>query len=75
MIKISPQDLVELIFWARRYCDGRQTYAPSSFNIVYKNIRSDNPDFIRCYDKFDKTLNSEGKFWPYSLDCENIEDL
>jgi len=69
-VKISAEDLAELIYWARRYCDNRGTYAPSSFNGMYKRIRSDNPDLIRCHDRFDKTLTGEGKFWPYAQDYD-----
>ena len=68
MVKISPQDLAELIYWARRYCDGRATYAPSSFNAMYQRIRSNNPEVLRCHDKHDKTLMDEGSYWPYAQD-------
>lgn len=36
-IKIEQQ-LLDLIHWARRYCDERTTYAPTSFNQEYENI-------------------------------------
>jgi len=68
MIKIEPQDLIDLIYYARRYCDSRATYAPSHFNNIYQRIRSENPDFIRKYDHFDFTLRDRGAYWPYSQD-------
>ncbi len=67
-VKINEQDLCKLIHWARRYCDDRMTGAPHHFNDIYKRIRSDNPDIIRCGDKHDKTLRGEGAFWPYAQD-------
>jgi len=68
MIKIEEFDLLELIHWARRYCDGRATFAPSSFNNVYARIRSSYPDLLRCKDDFDETLLEKGKYWPYAQD-------
>ncbi len=65
---ISESDLIDLIHWARRYCDYRMTYAPSSFNEIYKRIRSDNPDMIRCKDLPDSTLMNNGSYWPYAQD-------
>lgn len=38
MIEIEERDLLDLIHWARRYCDGRMTYAPSSFNKIYQRL-------------------------------------
>ncbi len=67
-IKISERDLIDLIHYARRYCDGRSTYSPSEFNQIYSRIRADNPDFIKCYDIKDKTLMNNGEFWPYAQD-------
>lgn len=67
-IEIEKEDLIELIGWARRYCDGRSTYAPTRFNHVYQRIRSSHPDFLRCKDQFDSTLKDKGKYWPYSQD-------
>lgn len=67
-IEISKQDLMDLIYWARRYCDKRMTGAPSEFNCVYKRLRSEYPDLMRCQDLFDKTLMDEGAYWPYAQD-------
>lgn len=67
-LQIDPIDLMDLIHWARRYCDRRSTYAPSSFNVVYQRIRSEYPDIVRCDDKFDKTLMDDGSYWPYAQD-------
>lgn len=65
---ISQCDLINLIHWARRYCDYRMTYAPSEFNKIYNRICSDNPYMIRCLDKFDSILMNNGEFWPYAQD-------
>ena len=62
-MKISEEDLLELIYWARRYCDGRATYAPSRFNQLYDKIVQMNPTiFIKEKDQFDQTL----------MDCQMI---
>ena len=66
-MKIEEKDLLELIFWARRYCDGRATYAPSEFNKLYANITSKHPEIIQK-DQFDSTLYNKGEFWPYAQD-------
>lgn len=65
---VDEDDLLELVYWARRYCDGRSTYAPTRFNWIYQKIRSENPDLIRCKDQFDKTLKDKGAYWPYAQD-------
>ena len=67
MIKIEEQDLLELIYWARRYCDNRSTYAPSRFNQLYDKIVQLNPS-IRENDQFDDTLKDRGTYWPYAQD-------
>lgn len=68
-MKISEEDLLELIYWARRYCDGRATYAPSRFNQLYDKIVQMNPTiFIKEKDQFDQTLMDKGKYWPYAQD-------
>ena len=68
------KDLHELIFWARRYCDGRCTYAPSSFNEVYQRMVQLFPE-IKVLDKnIDTILTENGKFFPYAQDgmyCES----
>lgn len=71
---ISERDLIDLIHWARRYCDFRRTYAPSEFNRIYNRIRSDNPDMIRCKDVMDETLMNKGEFWPYAQDGQYNPD-
>lgn len=68
LVTISQEDLIELIHWARRYCDGRSTYAPTRFNQLYQRIRSQYPDLLRCKDEFDQTLKDKGKYWPYAQD-------
>lgn len=69
MIKIEEDHLLELIYWARRYCDRRSTYAPSRFNQLYENIVHLNPTIsIKEKDQFDQTLMDKGKYWPYAQD-------
>lgn len=73
-IKISERDLLDLISWARRYCDNRSTYAPSSFNQLYDRLVID-CSFIEEYDEKDHTLKDRGKYFPHAydpLDHENI---
>lgn len=61
-------DIAEILYWARRYCDGRATYAPFSFNRTYDRILSKFPE-IKDIDKYvDKTLTEQGKFFPYAQD-------
>jgi hypothetical protein len=67
-ILIDADDLMELVHWARRYCDGRSTYVPSTFNRIYDCLRSKHPDLIRCKDQFDKTLKDKGVYWPHAQD-------
>lgn len=67
-VTISSRHLLDLIYWARRYCDGRATFAPKDFNEIYQSIRSDYPDLLRCYDQFDATLKDNGAYWPYAQD-------
>ena len=66
-MQIAEKDLLELIFWARRYCDGRSTYAPTEFNWLYERLVQLNPD-ISVKDQFDHTLYNKGEFWPYAQD-------
>lgn len=66
-IKVEEKDLLDLIFWARRYCDSRSTYAPSDFNRIYMNLRSYCPETVRK-DQFDQTLKDKGTFWPFAQD-------
>lgn len=66
-VTIGVHDLLEFIFWARRYCDGRSTYAPSSFNQTYENIVQLNPN-IKEKDQFDPILTDKGAYWPYAQD-------
>ncbi len=67
-IEIDSYTLMDLIFWARRYCDDRSTYAPSSFNKIYKQLESKYPDLMSRGDQFDDTLKDKGKYWPYAQD-------
>lgn len=66
-MNISEKDLLDLIHFARRYCDNRKTPAPNTFNKVYDRIVHVNPT-IKEKDKIDETLKDKGKFWPYAQD-------
>lgn len=65
MITIEKQDLLDLIHWARRYCDGRKTGAAHDFNKLYDRIRS---KWVKQSDIADHTLMNKGEFWPYAQD-------
>jgi len=66
-VTMDLKDAAELIYWARRYCDGRSTYAPSSFNNTLKRIRAENESVIMA-DTFDHTLKDGGLHWPFAQD-------
>ena len=66
-VTIGIHELMELIFWARRYCDRRATYAPSEFNRMYEKIVQLNPQ-IKERDQFDPTLKDRGAYWPHAQD-------
>lgn len=66
MIPVYKNHLLDLLYWARRYCDGRATYAPSNFNQIYKWIAKDNR--VLPGDMLDQTLKENGKYWPYAQD-------
>ena len=73
-MKIDLEDVLELIHWARRYCDGRATYARSRFNQLYDKIVQLNPTIsIKEKDQFDQTLKDKGKYWPYAQDGQYNE--
>lgn len=66
-MEIEDSIVLELIFWARRYCDDRSTYAPTRFNRLYERIVQLNPT-LKEKDQFDQTLMDKGKYWPYAQD-------
>lgn len=66
-MEIDEDHLLELIFWARRYCDNRSTYSPTRFNHLYENIVRLNPE-LKEKDQFDHTLKDKGKYWPWAQD-------
>jgi hypothetical protein len=66
-IQVLECDLLDLIHYARRYCDSRSTYAPREFNKIYIRIKLAYPNFIRK-DEFDNTLKDSGTYWPYAQD-------
>lgn len=67
MVQIEESQLLDLIRWARRYCDFRCTFAPASFNELYDDIVRLNPS-VRENDRMDETLMHKGKYWPYAQD-------
>jgi hypothetical protein len=71
------KDAVKEIVWmARRYADGRSTFAPTSFNDAYDILYSVFGEDIE-YNKneIDKTLTDGGKFFPYAQDgMSNVSD-
>ncbi len=67
MIEIQEDHLLDLLHWARRYCDRRATYTPYDFNRIYNAIMLSYP-FILDRDEFDKTLMNQGEFFPYAQD-------
>lgn len=67
-VKIESEILLVLVHWARRYCDGRSTYAPSSFNQAYKYLLKKHPELMKGRDQFDHTLTGKGEFFPYAQD-------
>lgn len=67
-VKVHLSDLLEMVYWARRYCDGRSTYAPSSFNNRYESLNYDTMGQLKIEDKKDDTLTNQGEFWPYAQD-------
>ena len=67
-IKVDLDLVLEMVYWARRYCDGRSTYSPSSFNHAYEMLDYQSLGKIKTNDREDKTLMEEGKFWPYAQD-------
>jgi hypothetical protein len=67
-VLVNKRILMQLVYWARRYCDGRSTYAPHDFNNIYKYIRSKHPDVVRCLDNHDRTLMDDGAYWPFAQD-------
>lgn len=62
------KDIHEMIFWARRYCDGRRTYAASSFNESYDRLLLVFPMLAEADGPRDPTLTCDGKFHPYATD-------
>ena len=67
-IVVDKQIVLDLVFWARRYCDQRATFAPTDFNKIYKVLSNDYPQIFPSEDQEDKTLMNQGEFWPYAQD-------
>jgi len=67
-VLVNKGILMELVFWARRYCDRRISYAVNDFNKIYRYLRSKHPDLLRTKDKFAPTLMDNGTYWPFAQD-------
>jgi len=82
MVEIDLYDLVDMMYWSRRYCDGRSTYAPSDFNIKYRKfllLYGEKND--RAYggkaligDHHDHVLTHDGRYWPFAVDGDYNPD-
>ena len=61
--------IADIIWMARRYADGRSTYAPSMFNRAYDVLVK---EFGKEIEHFtanpDSTLTDNGKHFPYAKD-------
>jgi hypothetical protein len=68
LVVIPLQDLLDLVFWARRYCDKRSTYGPIVFNEIYSRLMKSDLSF-REKDTLDITLMDNGAYWPYAQDA------
>lgn len=64
-IKITVRQLLDLIHWARRYCNGRSTSSPHDFNLMYWELANRYPDIV-TFDK-EKPDNSI-EFFPFAQD-------
>ena len=62
-VKISPKNLMDLVWMARRYADGRRTWAPEDFNRIYEAIKADYPEMM-AEESDDKAC----PYWPYAQD-------
>ena len=67
LVTMDVKDATELIYWARRYCDGRATYAAFGFNQLLKRIRAEN-ECVIMHDTIDQTLKDGGIYWPFAQD-------
>ena len=68
MIEVEEEDLMDLIHFARRYCDGRSTPSPFTFNMIYERLRDVRPELLQRMDAFDITLKAQGFWWPHAQD-------
>jgi len=69
--KVNKKDIqpwIKDIIWrARRYADGRQTYAPDMFNKAYDALREHFTE-----DELDKQVDGNVKSYPYASDEPNL---
>ena len=70
-IFIDEADLIKLLFMARRYADGRSTYAPSAYNMVLQRVYNNNPHLVLPHDN---TLTRDGLYSPWAQDGMYNED-
>ncbi len=73
-IKINEDDLMLLLWYARRYCDDKQTPAPNEFNKIYDKVMIDNPGLDEL-DHKDIMLFNRGSNWPYARDALRLRDV
>lgn len=62
-VEIESKDLMDLLWMARRYADGRSTYVPSVFNEIYEKLLHSYPELINS-EREDGTLD----YFPYAQD-------
>lgn len=62
-IEIPPALLMTLVWMARRYADGRSTYAPSDFNKAYERLKDICPQLLA-----DEQTDHTCKYFPYAQD-------
>ena len=58
----------EIVWMARRYADGRQTFSARSFNDAYDVLRDVFGEGIEFTKYKDLTLTEDGAFFPYAQD-------
>lgn len=76
-LNISEHDILELIHFARRYCDGRKTGVAKEFNEIYDRIRKNNLTYYGFLN-LKKLPNEQDnshvcKFFPYAQDGDYDE--
>ena len=62
-VEVSVHHLMELVWMARRYVNGRSTYAPHIFNGIYEALRDDHPELFE-----NEPLDTTIQYFPYAQD-------